>query len=102
LSKSQSPVHHRRVYAWPSGPAAFAARHRTLARELRQQLLGRPIYKVSRWALPRARQSRFRPYRNLWFELGNAACGELDFAQANHAYRRALDLAPNNASLYSP
>jgi tetratricopeptide (TPR) repeat protein len=37
----------------------------------------------------------------LWFELGNAAAGELDFAQANHAYRRALDLAPNNSSLLS-
>lgn len=35
----------------------------------------------------------------LWFELGNAASGELDFAQANQAYRRALELAPTNASL---
>ena len=35
----------------------------------------------------------------LWFELGNAASGELDFAQANRAYQRALELAPNNASL---
>ncbi len=35
----------------------------------------------------------------LWFELGNAASGELDFALANQAYRRALALAPENASL---
>lgn len=35
----------------------------------------------------------------LWFELGNAAAGELDFALANRAYRRAQELAPANASL---
>ena len=35
----------------------------------------------------------------LWFELGNAASGELDFAQANLAYRRALELAPSKVSL---
>lgn len=35
----------------------------------------------------------------LWFELGNAAAGDLDFAQANQAYRRVRELAPNNASL---
>ena len=35
----------------------------------------------------------------LWFELGNAASGELDFALANQAYRRALELAPDDASL---
>ncbi len=35
----------------------------------------------------------------LWFELGNAAAGELDFALANQAYRRALELAPGDASL---
>lgn len=35
----------------------------------------------------------------LWFELGNAASGELDFALANQAYRRALELAPQDASL---
>ena len=35
----------------------------------------------------------------LWFELGNAASGELDFAQANLAYRRALELAPRKVSL---
>ena len=35
----------------------------------------------------------------LWFELGNAASGELDFAQANLAYRRTLELAPRKVSL---
>lgn len=35
----------------------------------------------------------------LWFELGNAACGELDFALANEAFRRVLELAPNNSRL---
>jgi len=35
----------------------------------------------------------------LWFELGNAASGELNFAQANEAYRRVLELAPRNPSL---
>jgi tetratricopeptide (TPR) repeat protein len=52
-------------------------------------------------ALPAYRQLA-RKYPNvpeLWLELGNAACGELDFALANHAYRRVLELAPNNASL---
>lgn len=44
---------------------------------------------------------RFPQVPELWFELGNAASGELDFAQANRAYRRALDLAPRNSSLLS-
>jgi tetratricopeptide (TPR) repeat protein len=35
----------------------------------------------------------------LWFELGNAAACELDFAQANQAYRRVRELAPRNAAL---
>ena len=33
---------------------------------------------------------RYPAVAELWFELGNAAAGELDFAQANEAYRRAL------------
>ncbi|MEO5916281.1 MAG: sulfotransferase [Luteolibacter sp.] len=37
----------------------------------------------------------------LWFEFGNAASGALDFPLANQAYRRALELAPGNASLLS-
>ncbi|HEY4414667.1 MAG TPA: sulfotransferase [Verrucomicrobiae bacterium] len=35
----------------------------------------------------------------LWFEMGNAAAGELDFNLANLAYRRATELAPGNATL---
>jgi tetratricopeptide (TPR) repeat protein len=42
---------------------------------------------------------RYPSVAELWFELGNAASGELDFAQANHAYRRALELAPQRVSL---
>jgi len=42
---------------------------------------------------------RYPTIAELWFELGNAAAGELDFAQANRAYRRALELAPGNAGL---
>ncbi|HUD49419.1 MAG TPA: sulfotransferase [Candidatus Baltobacteraceae bacterium] len=49
----------------------------------------------------RALVNRFPSVPLLWFELGNAASGELDFAQANRAYRRALDLAPNDSSLLS-
>ena len=37
----------------------------------------------------------------LWFELGNAAVGELDFATANQAYLRARELARDNPSLLS-
>src|SRR5437879_3858739 len=40
---------------------------------------------------------RYPAVAELWFELGNAASGELDFELANLAYRRALDLSPNNA-----
>jgi tetratricopeptide (TPR) repeat protein len=43
--------------------------------------------------------TRYPAVPELWFELGNAASGELDFAQADFAYRRALELAPRNASL---
>ena len=43
--------------------------------------------------------SRYPSLAELWFELGNAAAGELDFGQANRAYQRALELSPQNASL---
>ena len=42
---------------------------------------------------------RYPAVPELWFELGNAASGELDFAQANLAYRRTLELAPRKVSL---
>jgi tetratricopeptide (TPR) repeat protein len=44
---------------------------------------------------------RFPGVAELWFELGNAAAGELDFAQASAAYKKAQVLAPNNSSLLS-
>lgn len=43
--------------------------------------------------------ARYPKIPQLWFELGNAAAGELDFKQANQAYQRALELAPQNAAL---
>jgi len=42
---------------------------------------------------------RYPKIAELWFELGNAASGSLDFPLANQAYRRARELAPKNASL---
>lgn len=42
---------------------------------------------------------RYPKIAELWFELGNAAAGSLDFPLANQAYRKARDLAPGNASL---
>ena len=44
---------------------------------------------------------RYPAIAELWFELGNAASGELDFALANQAYRRARELASRNSSLLS-
>jgi tetratricopeptide (TPR) repeat protein len=35
----------------------------------------------------------------LWFEMGIAAGGELDFALADQAFRRAVELAPKDAAL---
>ena len=72
---------------------------RDLARwqHAQQELLGGRFHQ----ALVTYRQLTVR-YPNLpelWFELGNAASGELDFAEANRAYRRAVELAPANAAL---
>jgi tetratricopeptide (TPR) repeat protein len=82
-------------------PAQLRLSPRDAARwqEAQQQLLG-GRYKAALSAY-RALVNRFPSMPELWFELGNAASGELDFAQANHAYRRALALAPNNSSLLS-
>ena len=74
---------------------------RDLARwqKAQQQLLsGRPGPALSSY---RELVKRHPGVPELWFELGNAASGELDFALANQAYRRALELAPHNASLLS-
>ena len=43
--------------------------------------------------------ARFPAVAELWFEMGNAAMGELNFDLANRAYRRAIELAPGNAGL---
>src|SRR5258708_18446115 len=42
---------------------------------------------------------RYPGVAQLWFELGIAAAGELDFERAEQAFRRAEDLAPKDASL---
>jgi tetratricopeptide (TPR) repeat protein len=43
--------------------------------------------------------AKYSSVPELWFELGNAEAGQLDFASANRAYERALELAPRNARL---
>ena len=42
---------------------------------------------------------RFPGVVQLWFELGIAAAGQLDFELAEHAFGRARQLAPSDASL---
>jgi tetratricopeptide (TPR) repeat protein len=42
---------------------------------------------------------RFPLVAELWFEMGNAAVGELNFDLANRAYLQAAELAPRNTSL---
>ncbi len=42
---------------------------------------------------------RFPAVAELWFELGNAAGGELNFTLANQAYQQAIKLAPKKPSL---
>jgi len=42
---------------------------------------------------------RFPRIPQLWFELGIAAAGELDFAGADRAFHRAEELAPTDAAL---
>ena len=43
--------------------------------------------------------SRFPLVAELWFELGSAAAGELDFTKADQALKHAADLGSRNASL---
>ena len=42
---------------------------------------------------------RFPLVAELWFELGSAAAGELDFTAAGQALKRATELAPRNCPL---
>ena len=69
------------------------ARWQTAQQEL---LAGRP---GSALAAYQELVRRYSAIPQLWFELGNAASGELDFQLANRAYRQALALAPGNAAL---
>ncbi|MEK7953634.1 tetratricopeptide repeat-containing sulfotransferase family protein [Luteolibacter soli] len=62
-----------------------------------QLLLGRQY--ESALAGYEALVKRYPRIAELWFELGNAAAGTLDFPLANRAFRKALDLAPNHSSL---
>lgn len=72
-------------------------RDSALWREAQEQILGGnhgpalPIY--------RRLTKRYSSVAELWYELGNAAMGELDFKLANQAYRRAAALAQNDANL---
>src|SRR5678816_2772101 len=43
--------------------------------------------------------NRFPDVEQLWFELGIAATGDLDFKLAEHAFARAEQLAPADAAL---
>lgn len=82
-----------------SGLAKFQRSPRDLMRwqKAQQQLLGGR----SGAALGSYRDltRRFPGIPELWFEFGNAAAIELDFALAETAYRRAQELAQNNSSL---
>jgi len=42
---------------------------------------------------------RFPGVAQLWFELGIAAAGDLDFALADDAFRRVMELASNDANM---
>ncbi|HZQ46930.1 MAG TPA: tetratricopeptide repeat protein, partial [Verrucomicrobiae bacterium] len=42
---------------------------------------------------------RFPGVAQLWFELGIAAAGELDFAQADEAFRRVMEQAADDATM---
>jgi tetratricopeptide (TPR) repeat protein len=80
-------------------PAQLKLSRQDVARwqKAQEQLLGGRF--GAALAAYRALANRHPSVPVLWFELGNAASGELDFAQANRAYRRALELAPNDSSL---
>ena len=63
-----------------------------------QQLLraGQPALALARY---RNLVQQFPVVPQLWAELGSAAAGDLDFALADQAFRRALELAPADANL---
>lgn len=74
-------------------------RDAALLRKAQEKLLsGRPDQSLADY---RDLLRRFPGIAELWFEMGNAASGALDFATAGEAYRKALALAPDHASLHS-
>jgi Tfp pilus assembly protein PilF len=72
-------------------------RDTTLWHEAQQQILGGNH--VSALNAYKKLTRRYPVVAELWYEMGNAAMGGLDFKLANQAYRRAAELAPNNANL---
>jgi tetratricopeptide (TPR) repeat protein len=72
-------------------------RDRARWQQAQQQLLGGRF--GGALAVYRDLARRYEGIPELWFELGNAASSELDFALASQAYRRARELAPRNAGL---
>jgi len=83
----------------PSTLAQLESTPRDIARwqKAQQQLLAGQC--GSALAAYRDLARRYPAVPELWFELGNAACGELDFVLANHAYNRVRELAADNAGL---
>jgi tetratricopeptide (TPR) repeat protein len=79
-----------------SGPH-LGRQHLALWQKAQEKLLGGRFGE----ALPayRVLVKQFPGSPELWFELGNAASGELDFPLANQAYEKALALAPRNSSM---
>jgi Flp pilus assembly protein TadD len=67
--------------------------------EARQELLAHNFAR----ALPRYERltRRYPGVSVLWFEYGNAASSLREFGRANQAWRRAIELAPENAELVS-
>ena len=63
----------------------------------RQQLLGGQF--VTALTTSRELSRSYPALAELWFELGTAAAGTLDFSLANDAYQRARKLAVHNAPL---
>jgi len=74
-----------------------APREVTRWQKAQQQLLSgqyRPAL-----ATYRSLVQRFPSLMQLWFEMGVGAVGDLEFEQAEQAFRRAVDLAPQDDSL---
>ncbi len=63
-----------------------------------QQLLYAGLY-ADAAAIYRKLVMRFPTVPELWFELGNAQAGNLEFDRAHDAYRRTLELAADNPPL---